>query len=109
MSLAIIIILIIDRATSYFIIIIYIIIQSASYVNLGHAIQIINQNDPAPPRIPHPSSPTTPVVTPTIATPTVPTVVISVQTDGTSSSLKLSRFTGWITILVLALFAPLAF
>ena len=81
-------------------------------MNLGHAIQVIDQNDPVPPRILPPSPSTVPVVMSTVDTSTVVTsrVVVPVQTqsDGTSP-LKLSGFIECITILALALFAALIF
>ena len=42
-------------------------------MNLGHAIQVIDQNDPVPPRILPPSPSTVPVVMSTVDTSTVVT------------------------------------
>ena len=56
-------------------------IQCAAHLNLGYAIQVINQGDPVPPRL---------------------TVT---QTGGGSSSLKISGLVEWMGILLLAILA----
>ena len=53
--------------------------QCAAHLNLGHAIQVINQGNPVPP-------------------PILP------QTGG-SPSLKLSAIVGWLNVIVVALYA----
>ena len=59
--------------------------QCASHLNLGHAIQVINQNDPVPPRILPPSQ------------------------TAEATPLRVSGIIGWITVLVFSLFAAANF
>ena len=58
-------------------------IQCAAHLNLGYAIQVINQGDPVPPML---------------------TVT---QTGGGSSSLKISGLVEWMGILLLASLATM--
>ena len=61
-------------------------IQCASHLNLGHAIQVINQGDPLPDRILPPTRPP-PIMT------------------GEATPLRVSGVATWISVLVLYLFA----